>query len=113
MWPGVSAIAFGSYVSPNYEAPGEYIPQVGSRTGVPAVQSFNTIHFNMVIPAGTRPAAGWPVAIFGHGFGDNRLNSPYIVAASMAERGIATIAINVVGHGGGPPRTGPINPPRR
>ena len=47
------------------------------------------------------PAGGWPVAIFGHGFGDNKNSSPLVVAASMAQAGIATIAINVVGHGGG------------
>src|SRR4029453_430338 len=44
---------------------------------------------------------GWPVAIFGHGFGDNKNSSPFIVASSLARRGIATIGINVVGHGGG------------
>jgi len=100
--PGVGAIAFGSYVSPNYLAPGEYIPQVPTRTGTPVGQGTNTIYFNLVLPAGVPPAAGWPVAIYGHGFTDHHLNSPYAVAASMAERGIATIAINVVGHGRGP-----------
>jgi hypothetical protein len=100
--PGVGALAFGSYVSPNYLVPGEYIPQVGTRTGTPAAHGSNTIHFNLVLPSGTRPAAGWPVAIFGHGFTDSRFGAPFAVAASMAERGIATIAINVVGHGGGP-----------
>ena len=100
--PGVGTLAFGSYVSPNYLVPGEYIPQIGTRTGTPAAQGSNTIHFNLVLPGGTPPAAGWPVAIFGHGFTDSRFGGPFAVAASMAERGIATIAINVVGHGGGP-----------
>ncbi len=100
--PGVGTLAFGSYVSPNYLVPGEYIAQIGTRTGTPAAQGSNTIHFNLVLPGGTRPAAGWPVAIFGHGFTDSRFGAPFAVAASMAERGIATIAINVVGHGGGP-----------
>jgi hypothetical protein len=100
--PGAGTLAFGSYVSPNYQAPGEYIPQIGTRSGTPAAQGSNTIHFNLVLPSGTRPAAGWPVAIFGHGFTDSRFGAPFAVAASMAERGIATIAINVVGHGGGP-----------
>ena len=104
--PVVSAVAFGSYLSPDYNvSPGEFIPPVGTRTGVPAVQRTNTVYFNLILPAGPRPAAGWPVAIFGHGFGDNRNNSPFVVAASMAAQGIATIAINVVGHGGGPAGT--------
>ena len=42
------------------------------------------------------------MAIFGHGFSDNKNSSPFVVASVMASRGIATIAINVVGHGGGP-----------
>jgi hypothetical protein len=61
----------------------------------------NTIYFTLFLPAGSRPAAGWPVAIYGHGFTDSRHGSPFTVAASMAAAGIATIAINVVGHGGG------------
>jgi hypothetical protein len=69
------------------------------------VQRVNTVYFTLFLPAGSRPAAGWPVAIYGHGFGDNRNNSPLVVAASMAAQGIATIAINVVGHGFGPAGT--------
>lgn len=96
----VGTLAFGSYASPDYHmSPGEFIPALATRTGVPAVQRMNEVHFNLMLPAGPRPAAGWPVAIFGHGFGDNKNNSPFIVAASMAAQGIATIAINVVGHG--------------
>jgi hypothetical protein len=53
------------------------------------------------MPSGPRPPNGWPVAIFGHGFGDNKNNSPVAVAASMAAQGIATIEINAVGHGAG------------
>jgi hypothetical protein len=102
--PGVvGALAFGTYLSPDYQvSPGEFIPPQGTLTGVPVVQRMNTVYFNLVLPAGPRPAAGWPVAIFGHGFGDNKNNSPFVVAASMAAAGIATVAINVVGHGGGP-----------
>jgi hypothetical protein len=102
--PGaVGSIAFGSYASPDYNvSPGEFIPPSGTRTGVPAVQRTNTIYFTLFLPAAPRPAAGWPVAIWGHGFTDSRHGSPFTVAATMASAGIATIAINVVGHGGGP-----------
>jgi len=100
--PGsVGTIAFGKYVSPDYETPAKYIPAVGTRTGIPAVQGTNEIYFNLFLPSGTQPANGWPVAIFGHGFGDNKNNSPLVVASVMASHGIATIAINVVGHGFG------------
>ena len=99
---GVGSVAFGSFDSPDYENAAKVIPPVGSRTGAPAVQATNRLYFNLFLPASPAPAGGWPVAIFGHGFGDNKNSSPFVVAGSMARRGIATIAINVVGHGGGP-----------
>ena len=108
--PGsVGELAFGSYQSPDYETAAGEIPQVGTASGVPAVQSVNTIYFNLIIPSGPEPAGGWPVAIFGHGFGDNKNSSPFVVAATLAHAGIATIAINVVGHGFGPDGTLTVN----
>ncbi len=101
--PGaVSTIAFGKFSAANYEAPGAFIPTVPTRTGLPAVQSTQDVYFNLFLPSGNRPANGWPVAIFSHGFGDNKDNSPYAVAATLATAGIATITINTVGHGFGP-----------
>jgi hypothetical protein len=104
--PGaVGRIAFGSYLSPIYETAEGVIPAVPTRTGVPAVQRTETVHVTLFLPSGPAPAAGWPVALFGHGLGDHKNNSPYAVAATLAERGIAVAAINVVGHGGGPAGT--------
>jgi hypothetical protein len=106
VFPGaVGELAFGSFRSPDYETAVGEIPPVGTRTGVPAVQSQNTVFFNLIVPSGPEPAGGWPVAIFGHGFGDNKNSSPFVVAATLAKAGIATIAINVVGHGFGPAGT--------
>ena len=103
IFPGaVGAIAFGKYVSPDYETAERFIPPVGTRSGRPHVQRTNDIYFNLVLPAGPRPHGGWPVVIFGHGFTDSKEGAPIAVAASMASHGLATIAINVVGHGGGP-----------
>jgi dienelactone hydrolase len=101
--PGaVGQIAFGKYVSPDYEVhPGEYVPPVGTRTGTPVVQGTNEIYFNLFLPSGLEPANGWPVAIAGHGSGGSK-NDVVAVAAKLAEHGIATIAINAVGHGFGP-----------
>ena len=45
-------------------------PSLRHRTGV--VQGTNRLYFNLFLPAGTAPAAGWPVAIYGHGFTDNK-----------------------------------------
>ncbi|HEX8139728.1 MAG TPA: Ig-like domain-containing protein [Pyrinomonadaceae bacterium] len=104
--PGaVGSVAFGKFSARNYETAGRFIPAVPTLTGVPAVQSVQDIYFNLFLPSGPRPANGWPVAIFGHGFGDNKNNSPVAVAASMAAQGIATIEINAVGHGAGPAST--------
>ena len=100
--PGaVGRIAFGTFNSPDYENAARFIPATGTLTGVPAVQSTNSLVFELFLPSGPRPAGGWPVAIFGHGFTDSMYGAPWTVASVFASKGIATIAINVVGHGGG------------
>jgi Big-like domain-containing protein len=102
IFPGsISAIAYGSFPSRDYENNLQVIPPVGTKTGVPAVQSINNLVFTLFVPSGLKPAGGWPVAIFGHGFTDSENGAPWVVASSLAHAGIATIAINVVGHGFG------------
>jgi dienelactone hydrolase len=103
--PGTGAIrqlAYGRFQSPNYLTPGASITSIGTRTGRPVAHGASTIYFSLFTPATPKPAGGWPVAIVGHGFGDSREGLPLTVAASLARQGIATLAINVVGHGGGP-----------
>jgi hypothetical protein len=102
-FPGaVGSLAFGKYVSPDYQVhPGEYIPPVGTRTGMPAVHGVNEIYFNLFLPSGPMPPGGWPVAIFGHPNGAYKEDPSLFVAGSMAAHGIATVAINAVGHGFG------------
>jgi pimeloyl-ACP methyl ester carboxylesterase len=98
----VETIAFGKYVSPDYQVhPGDFIPQVATRSGVPVVQQTNEIFFNLVLPSGAKPAGGWPVAIFGHGGTNDKNRVLFNVAAKLAEHGIATIGINAPGHGFG------------
>jgi dienelactone hydrolase len=102
LWAGIGTIAFGSYASPDYETSAGVIPATATRTGVPAVQSVNQLQFTLWEPAGTPPAGGWPTVIFGHGFTDTKDGAPIAVAGTFARAGLATIAVNVVGHGGGP-----------
>ena len=103
VFPGaLGMLAFGSYRSPDYETQAKVIPAYGTKTGTPEAQGVNDVQFALWVPSGAKPAGGWPVAIFGHGFTDNKLGAPLAVASSLAHAGIATIAINVVGHGGGP-----------
>ena len=66
------------------------------------MQSTNTLYFNLWLPSGPEPSGGWPVAIVGHGFTDSKQGFPLTTASTLANNGVATIAINVVGHGGGP-----------
>jgi hypothetical protein len=106
---GVGTIAFGSFASPDYETAGKVIPAVGTATGTPKQQGTNQIQFTLFLPATPKPAGGYPVAIFGHGFTDWKNGAPVAVAGTLARNGIATIAINVVGHGGGALGTYTVN----
>jgi hypothetical protein len=100
--PGsIGALAFGKYRSPDYQTAQKYIPAVGTLFGQPRPQGTNDLVFEIFVPAGNKPTGGWPVAIFGHGFTDSMYGAPWAVASVLASQGIATIATNVVGHGGG------------
>ena len=99
---GVGTIGFGTYASPDYETPAKLIPAYPTKTGTPVPLSTNQVQFSLFLPAGPTPAGGWPVAIFGHGFGDWKNGAPPAVAGTLARNGIAMVAVKVVGHGGGP-----------
>jgi hypothetical protein len=104
--PGaISAIAFGRYTSPSYLTPQRYLPAVPTRTGIPQVQSQQTIYFNLVIPSGVKPVNGWPVAISGHGLPGDKDFASIQTSPSLAARGIATLTITTIGNGGGPQGT--------
>ena len=101
--PGaVGQIAYGNFNSPNYQSAGQYIPATPTgNSGSPLAQGSKDLVFQLFVPAGAKPAGGWPVAIFGHGFTDSMYGAPWTVGSVFASQGIATLAINVVGHGGG------------
>jgi Bacterial virulence factor lipase N-terminal len=109
VFPGsISTIAFGKFTGQHWQNAGVFIPQVPTRESVPS-QGTEDVYFNLFIPSGPRPSNGWPVAIFGHGFTDSKQGAPFAVASTLAHNGIASIAINVVGHGFGPNSTLTIN----
>ena len=97
----MARIAFGKFRSPDYQNAAKVIPATGTLLGQPLPQGTNELVFELFLPSSPRPAGGWPVAIFGHGFTDSMYGAPWTVASTLASQGIATIAINVVGHGGG------------
>ncbi len=101
--PGaIATVAFGRFTSPDYETAAKVIPAYSTATGTPVPLGTNDLYVNVYLPSGTEPAGGWPVAIFGHGFTDSKQGAPIAVASMLAANGIATVAVNVVGHGGGP-----------
>ncbi|MGZ8693378.1 MAG: Ig-like domain-containing protein, partial [Gaiellaceae bacterium] len=107
----IGTVAFGRFSSPDYETAAKVIPAYGTATGTPLPLGTNDLYVNVYLPSGPEPAGGWPVAIFGHGFGDSRNGAPWVVASSLAHAGIATVAINVVGHGFGPAGTYVVTTP--
>jgi hypothetical protein len=105
VFPGsIGTMAFGKFSGQHWQNAGVFIPQVATRKSVPS-QGSEDIFFNLFIPSGPRPTNGWPVAIFGHGFTDSKQGAPFAVASTLAHNGIASISINVVGHGFGPNST--------
>src|SRR6478609_9954988 len=105
VFPGsIGTVAFGKFTGQHWQNANVFIPQVPTRQSVPS-QGTEELFFNLFIPAGPRPTNGWPVAIFGHGFTDSKQGAPFAVASILAHNGIASIAINVVGHGFGPNST--------
>ncbi len=109
VFPGsIGTLAFGKFNSKQFTNAGVFIPAVPTAQDVP-VRSTQDVYFNLFIPSGKRPTNGWPVAIFGHGFTDSKQGAPFAVASTLAHNGIASIAINVVGHGFGPNSTLTIN----
>jgi hypothetical protein len=101
----VRTIAFGRFVARSFLTADRRIPMTATRTEAPAQLSTEDVDVTAYLPAGAMPRDGWPVAIFGHGFGNDRHLVPITVAGALAHFGLATVAINAVGHGGGPQGT--------
>lgn len=98
----IGKVAYGRYSSQRYLNSDYYIPAAPTLASTPQAQGARDVIVQVFLPAGPRPAAGWPVMIFGHGFGGSMFDASWSVASSLAAKGIATVAINAMGHGGGP-----------
>lgn len=100
--PGsVGTIAFGRFMSNDYQTPDKFIPAVGTLVGDPVPQNINELGFDLILPSGPKPLNGWPVVIFGHG-GTGSKEDVVDFASKFAEQGLATIGLNNVGTGFGP-----------
>jgi hypothetical protein len=102
VFDGVDRLVFGTYQSPNFLNAQQYIPNLPTATALALPGANNTVTFHAFIPSSAAPSAGYPVIIFGHGFGENALESPTLVASTFGKAGFVTLAINAVGHGYGP-----------
>jgi acetyl esterase/lipase len=98
---GVGHIAYGKFRSQDYLNAQRIIPATGTLTGMPQPTGSNELVLQLFLPAGPKPAAGWPVAIFAHGGGSSQYGGPWRVAGPLAQQGVALLSINLVGNGGG------------
>ncbi|HEY7175078.1 MAG TPA: hypothetical protein VH442_09185, partial [Micromonosporaceae bacterium] len=97
---GAGQYVFGSFLAPNWLNADSVIPPSPTRGIGPRVTGQARLPFVLIVPVGTPPPGGWPVAVFGHGFGET--DSDVFLAADLnASHGIATIGTDVVGHGFG------------
>lgn len=99
---GLDRVVIGSYQSPNFLGGDLTIPPAPTLPGLAVPDSVNRVGFNALLPSTPKPASGYPVVIFGHGFGDSRFGGPTAVAPTLARAGFAVVAIDAVGHGFGP-----------
>jgi hypothetical protein len=98
---GAGYYAFGSVVVPRYQTYADaVIPNVPT-TRTPQPIGKQRVGFTLIVPAGTQPANGWPVAIFGPGFTRSKYDL-FLAADLNAAHGIATIATDPAGHAYGP-----------
>jgi hypothetical protein len=97
---GAARYVFGSFLAPSWLDGDSVIPAVPTRGPGPAVRSRVRLPFVLIVPAGTPPPGGWPVAIFGHGFTGSDANV-FLAGDFNASNGFATIGTDVVGHGYG------------
>src|ERR1700685_2221578 len=100
---GVVQIAFGLYMSPLFLDPSSgSIPATPTGQPISAPTTYVPVSFHLFLPAKNPLASGYPVAIYGHGLGDNQFGAPTYIASTLAQFGIATLAFEITGHGYGP-----------
>ncbi|HEY3453425.1 MAG TPA: Ig-like domain-containing protein [Bryobacteraceae bacterium] len=105
----VDRIAFGLYLSPNFINPADgTIPVTPTNAAIsgalplPGIPlGLIPVSFHIFFPPGPTPAGGFPTVIYGHGLGDNQFGAPTFIASTLAQKGFATLAIEITGHGYG------------
>jgi hypothetical protein len=99
---GVGQIAFGMFMSPLFLDPSSgSIPATPTAQSISAPAAYVPVSFHVFLPAARPAGNGYPVAIYGHGLGDNQFGAPTYIASKLAQLGIATLAFEITGHGYG------------
>jgi hypothetical protein len=105
---GVAEISMGAFLSPLYINTSG--PQAGTisvtptNTAIPVPGAVVPVSFHVFLPSSTSQAKGGkvPVILFGHGLGDFQWGAATYMASTWAQKGYATIAFEILGHGYGP-----------
>jgi hypothetical protein len=98
----VGGLGVGWFRSPWYLTPGRRVADHATARPLAEPSMMMPIAFVVLTPAGSPPPGGWPVAVLGHGYGGEMFSSAMLIAGTLARHGLATVAITVIGHGGGP-----------
>jgi hypothetical protein len=102
---GVERISFGVYLSPLYLNTSG--PQAGTisttptNISIPIPSTLVPVSFHLFLPAASSAPGKIPVIIYGHGLGDSQFGAPTFAASTWAQKGFATLAIEITGHGFG------------
>lgn len=100
--PGsVATIGYGRISATSFLQSDQTITDVGTK-GTPPATGTGSLYFNVYLPAGAKPAAGWPVVLTGMGTAGNKEVFNINVASELAAAGIATLGINPHMRGMGP-----------
>ncbi|MCU1336071.1 MAG: hypothetical protein JWO19_1652 [Bryobacterales bacterium] len=104
---GVERISFGLYLSPLYLNTSG--PQAGTisttptNASIPVPNTVVPVSFHIFMPAASSTGSGKiPLIIYGHGLGDSQFGAATFAASTWAQKGFATLAIEITGHGFGP-----------
>lgn len=102
---GVDRVSFGVYLSPLYLNTSG--PQAGTITTtptnipIPNPSMLVPVSFHLFLPAASSVPGKIPVIIYGHGLGDSQFGAATFAASTWAQKGFATLAIEIIGHGFG------------
>jgi hypothetical protein len=98
----VGSLGVGWFWSPWYLGGDRRIVDRATARSLPEPPVSMPVAFVVCVPAGAAPPGGWPLALVGHGYGGEMFSMALRMAGTLARHGIATAAVTVVGHGGGP-----------